>query len=84
MRLYSSVHSSWLSGCEESKGLGYETSASEQKGVRQCTGIKSWATHQREGKQGNLRKMSYDLCHIDRPRTAGLHQFSNSSITEES
>ena len=28
--------------------------------------------------------MSDDLCHIDRPRTAGLHQFSNSSITEES
>ena len=35
-------------------------------------------------KQGNLRKMSDDLCHSDRPRTAGLHQFSNSSITEES
>ena len=51
--------------------------------MMQCAEIKSWATHQREGKQGNLTKMSYDLCHIDRPRTAGLHQFSNSSITEE-
>ena len=36
--IYSSVHSSWLSGSEESKGLGYETSASEQKGVRQYLG----------------------------------------------
>ena len=51
--------------------------------MMQCTGIKPWATHQREGKQWNLTKMSYDLCHIDRPRTAGIHQFSNSSKTEE-